>query len=174
MSKKKYAFIDGNNLYLGAKAQGFKIDYRKLRLYLTNKFEVSKAFIFIGYDPERTKLYIALQNAGFILIQKPTVKYYENGKKTIKGNVDAELVLHSAAIEYDNYDGAIIITSDGDFRCLFDYLKENNKLERIITPTKFYSSLFQPISKYILPLKTIEPMIRMGHKNAGIRVRSKP
>ncbi len=63
----------------------------------------------------------------------------------MKGNVDAELVLHSAAIEYDNYDKAIVITSDGDFRCLFEYLKEKEKLERIITPTKFYSSLFQPI-----------------------------
>ena len=42
----------------------------------------------------------------------------------MKGNVDAELVLHSAAIEYDNYDKAIVITSDGDFRCLFEYLKE--------------------------------------------------
>ncbi len=160
---KNYAFIDGNNLYLGAKSQGIKVDYRKLRLYLTHKFNVAKAFIFIGYDPDRTSLYVALQNAGFLLVQKPTIKYYENGKKTMKGNVDAELVLHSAAIEYDNYDKAIVITSDGDFRCLFEYLKEKEKLERIITPTKFYSSLFQPISKYILPLKQIEPMVRLDH-----------
>ncbi len=154
-----YAFIDGNNLYLGAKTQGIKIDYRKLRLYLTNKFDVVKAFIFIGYDPERSRLYDSLHNAGFILVSKPTVKYYENGKRTMKGNVDAELVLHSAAIEYDNYNQAIIITSDGDFRCLFDYLKENNKLKRIITPTKFYSSLLQKFRKDILPLSTIGKMI---------------
>lgn len=122
-----------------------------------------RLFIFIGYDPDRTALYAALHNAGFVLVQKPTVKYYENGKKTMKGNVDAELVLHSAAIEYDNYEKAIVITSDGDFRCLFEYLKEKEKLERIITPTRFYSSLFQPISEYILPLKQIEPMIRLDH-----------
>ncbi len=160
---KNYAFIDGNNLYLGARSQGIKIDYRKLRLYLTHKFGVAKAFIFIGYDPKRSSLYTALRNAGYILIQKPTVKYYENGKRTMKGNVDAELVLHSAAIEYKNYDRAIVITSDGDFRCLFEYLREKEKLERVITPTRFYSSLFQPISKYILPLKQIESKIKLDH-----------
>lgn len=45
-----YAFIDGNNLYLGAKNQGIKLDYRKLRLYIRNKCDVEKAFIFIGFD----------------------------------------------------------------------------------------------------------------------------
>lgn len=156
---KNYAFIDGNNLYLGAKSQGIRVDYRKLRLYLTHKFNVAKAFIFIGYDPERSSLYAALHNAGYILIQKPTVKYYENGKRTMKGNVDAEIVLHSAAIEYENYDKAIVVTSDGDFRCLFEYLEEQDKLGHIITPTKFYSSLLQKFRKDILPLSTIKKMI---------------
>jgi uncharacterized LabA/DUF88 family protein len=35
----------------------------------------------------------------------------------VKGNVDAELVLHTM-IEYDNYSKAIIISGDGDFFCL--------------------------------------------------------
>lgn len=156
---KNYAFIDGNNLYLGAKSQGIRVDYRKLRLYLTHKFNVAKAFIFIGYDPERSSLYAALHNAGYILVQKPTVKYYENGKRTMKGNVDAEIVLHSAAIEYEKYDKTIVITSDGDFRCLFEYLGKQDKLGRIITPTKFYSSLLQKFRKDILPLSTIKKMI---------------
>lgn len=32
-NNKTYAFIDGNNLYLGAKSQNIELDYRKLRLY---------------------------------------------------------------------------------------------------------------------------------------------
>ena len=56
----------------------------------------------------------------------------------MKGNVDAELVLYSAAIEYDNYDKAIVITSDDDFACLFKFLTGRGKLEKIITPTKFW------------------------------------
>ena len=157
---KTYAFIDGNNLYLGAKSQNIELDYRKLRLYLTHKFGVKKAFIFIGYDPDRGYLYNMLVNAGFILIHKPTVVYVENGKRTMKGNVDAELVLYSAAIEYSNYDKAIVITSDGDFTCLFSFLTEREKLSKIITPTRFYSSLFQPLSSYILPLYEIAPMVK--------------
>lgn len=74
----------------------------------------------------------------------------------MKGNVDAELVLHSAAIEYDNYDKAILVTSDGDFTCLIKHFKENNKLGKIITPTQYYSSLFQPYASYILPLNRIK------------------
>lgn len=133
------------------------MDYRKFRLYLTHKFKVSKAFI--GYDPEHTKLYANLHNAGFILIHKPTVKYYENGKQTMKGNVDAELVLHCAAIEYNNYNKAVIVTSDGDFRCLLDFLKDRGKLERVITPTKFYSSLLRKFRDDVLSLSKIKSIV---------------
>ncbi len=162
--KKNYAFIDGNNLYLGAKSQGIELDYRKLRLYLKNKFNVEKAIIFIGYDPDRTSLYSNLVEAGFKLVHKPTVYYYEDGKRTMKGNVDAELVLHAAAIEYRNYEKAIIVSSDGDFTCLIQFLLEKNKLLKIITPTNFYSRLFHPYTSYILTLKKIRDTISKNRK----------
>ena len=158
-TSKTYAFIDGNNLYLGAKSQSINLHYGDLRLYLRNRLGVDKVFLFIGYDPNNASLYKTLQNYGYILIFKPTIAYTENGKRTMKGNVDAELVLHSAAIEYKNYNKAIIITSDGDFACLIKYLEENKKLAKIITPTKFYSSLFQPYTSYILPLNRIKTNI---------------
>ncbi len=156
---KNYAFIDGNSLYLGAKSQGIKLHYGDLRLYLRNRLQADKVFLFIGYDPDNANLYKILQSYGYILVFKPTICYTENGKKTMKGNVDAELVLHSAAIEYDNYDKAILITSDGDFTCLIKHLKEHNKLSKIITPTKYYSSLFQPYTSYILPISRIRNSI---------------
>ena len=83
----------------------------------------------------------------------------------MKGNVDAELVLHAAAIEYANYDKAIIISSDGDFACLMRYLKANAKLGRIITPTASYSSLLRPFGEFILPLKAIKKNISL-HRRA--------
>lgn len=70
----------------------------------------------------------------------------------MKGNVDAELVLYCSAIEYDNYDSAVIISSDGDFACLYRYLERRGKLMRIITPTVRYSSLLKSFSGYITPL----------------------
>lgn len=157
--EKNYAFVDGNNLYLGARSQGINLDYRKFRLYLKNKFNVEKAFLFIGYDPERTRMYNYLVSSGYILIHKPTVIYHENGRRMMKGNVDAELVLYAAAIEYNNYSQAVIVTSDGDFACLIDYLRKNDKLRRIITPTEFYSSLLQDFRQNILPLRNIRGII---------------
>ena len=164
---QNYAFIDGNNLYLGVKTQNIQLDYRKLRFYLRDKLEVEKAFIFIGYDQSQTALYSALQSYGFILIFKPTVIYRDpTGHKQMKGNVDAELVLHASAIEYSNYKRAVIISSDGDFACLVRFLSENNKLSKLITPTEHYSKLLRPFSKYILPLKTIKPNIEHTGKKS--------
>jgi hypothetical protein len=40
-----YAFIDSNNLHLGTvKNQGWKIDYKKFRVWLRDKFNVSVLF----------------------------------------------------------------------------------------------------------------------------------
>src|SRR6266568_8186907 len=129
-----YAFIDSQNLNLGVRSLGWHMDYKKFRLYLKNKYGVDRALMFIGLVGNNQKLYTELQAAGFILVFKPTVQYFENGKKTVKGNVDAELVLHAAAIEFPNYDKAIIITGDGDFACLISYLDGKGKLLHVMTP----------------------------------------
>ena len=83
----------------------------------------------------------------------------ERGHKTMKGNVDAELVLHASAIEYANYNQAVIVTGDGDFACLMKYLEKNNKLCKIIVPTVKYSKLLRPYNGYILPLAVISKQI---------------
>lgn len=77
-------------------------------------------------------MYTSLQKYGYILIFKPTL-LLPDGK--IKGNIDAELVLHTT-IEYPNYDKAVIVTGDGDFHCLIEYLKKQDKLERLLIPNR--------------------------------------
>ncbi|MEW6555992.1 MAG: NYN domain-containing protein [Elusimicrobiota bacterium] len=85
-------------------------------------------------------MYTSLQEYGYILIFKPTL-FLPNGK--VKGNIDAELVLHTM-IEYPNYDKAVIVTGDGDFHCLIEYLKRHNKLGKIIVPNRYrFSSLLR-------------------------------
>ncbi|MCE1253816.1 MAG: NYN domain-containing protein [Anaerolineae bacterium] len=80
------------------------------------------------------------------MILKPTLEL-PNGK--IKGNVDAELVLHSM-IQYSNYSGAILVSGDGDFYCLAEYLEQNNKLLRLIVPNRTYSQLLKRYAGYIV------------------------
>ena len=156
-----YAFIDGANLHLSIKSQGWNLDYRKLRIYLTNKFQVGKALIFLGYIPRYEYIYRNLRASGFELVFKPTSSYKTRlGIIKHKGNIDAELVLHAAAIEYDNYDRAVIVSGDGDFACLLDFLKQRGKLMKIITPGPRYSSLMSPYAKDLMSLAQVKSSLR--------------
>ncbi|MFH1508865.1 MAG: NYN domain-containing protein [bacterium] len=155
MSDKKernYAFIDSQNLNLGVKSQGWSLDFHRFRVFLQNKYNIQKAYLFIGFVSGNQMLYSDLQEAGFICVFKPTLEIKENGRVKIKGNVDAELVLHSM-IEYPNYKKAIIVSGDGDFYCLIEYLDKNNKLRKIIVPNARYSSLIRKYSKYIVNIQ---------------------
>ncbi len=135
-----YAFIDSQNLNLGIKQQGWTLDFKKFRVYLLEKYGITKAFLFIGYIATNQSLYTALQSFGYILVFKPTLQG-EKGK--IKGNVDAELVLH-AMKEMSHYDKALIVSGDGDFACLVEHLKRMGKLLNLMVPDRNqYSSLLR-------------------------------
>jgi uncharacterized LabA/DUF88 family protein len=138
--KSNYAFIDSQNLNLSIRDLGWVLDFKRFRIYLEDKYAITKAFIFIGYVPTNQSLYVSLQKDGYILIFKPTLQL-PDGK--VKGNIDAEMVLH-AMIEYPNYDKALIVTGDGDFYCLVEYLKKQKKLLRLMVPNqRKYSSLLR-------------------------------
>ena len=170
---KVYAFIDSQNLNLGIRSQGWKLDWRKFRQYLKSKYDVVNAYLFIGQVAGNEFLYTFLHECGFILIFKPTLYHRVKDRTIIKGNVDAELVLHSM-IEYPNYEKAIIVSGDGDFHCLIEYLEKKDKLLKIIVPTKHYSSLLRNFNKknYITRVDLLRDSLEQ--KETGIRGRSKP
>jgi len=142
--QKNYAFIDSQNLNLGIKSLGWKLDYKKFRVYLKEKYHIKKAYLFIGYVPANQDLYSSLQSMGYVLVFKPTLPDKDGN---IKGNIDADLVLQ-AMIDYRKYDKAVIVTSDGDFYSLVKYLYTNKKLERVISPyMKTCSSLLKKTAK---------------------------
>lgn len=144
-----YAFIDSQNLNLAIRGLKWKIDWKKLRVLLTDKYQIGKAFLFIGYVPGNEKLYTSLQEAGYIVVFRPTLE--KNG--IVKGNCDAELVLH-AMIEYNNYAKAMIVSGDGDFHCLIEYLAEHDKLLKIGIPSRRgFSSLLRKYAEYFLFLQ---------------------
>ncbi|MDP2207717.1 MAG: NYN domain-containing protein [Bacteroidota bacterium] len=87
-----YAFIDSQNLNLGIQELGWKLDFKRFRIYLEEKYNVEKAYLFIGYLPENQDIYTSLQNYGYVLVFKPVLK---NKKGEVKGNVDADLVLQA-------------------------------------------------------------------------------
>ncbi|OGS27698.1 MAG: hypothetical protein A2297_04200 [Elusimicrobia bacterium RIFOXYB2_FULL_48_7] len=155
--RNNYAFIDSQNLNLSIRSQNWILDFRRFRVYLKQKYSVTKAFIFIGQMEANQNLYDALKNFGYLLVYKPTVSLSDG---TVKGNIDAELVLH-AMLEFKNYDKAVIVTSDGDFYCLVDYLKSQNKLEKLIVPySRRYSSLLQKFRNDTLFMDGLRNVLR--------------
>jgi uncharacterized LabA/DUF88 family protein len=173
--KGNYAFIDSQNLNLGVQKMGWKMDWRKFRQFLRDVYGVEKAFMFIGYMPENEKLYDQMHESGYLIVLKPTldmfhtekneegrVKNDEESKEPLveekkqerpatKGNVDAELVLY-AVKEMPNYRNAVIVSGDGDFYGLVEYLAEQQKLEKLLAPNWQYSSLLKPFDQYIVRL----------------------
>ena len=154
--RKVYAFIDSQNLNLGVKSQGWSLDFSKFRVFLKEKYNVSKAFLFIGYLKNHVQLYASLKKSGYFLIYKPVVV---SKTRYVKGNVDAELVLHSM-IEFPNYNKAVIVSGDGDFYCLVKYLVNKKKLAKIIAPNKKYSSLLRRFAQYIVNISLFKDKLR--------------
>lgn len=155
MQLKNYAFIDSQNMNLSIRAQGWFLHFRRFRVYLSEKYHVEKAYVFIGYLLGNTSLYNALQEAGFICVFKPTLTYKDG---TTKGNCDAELVLQTM-IDFSEYSRAVLVSGDGDFYCLVKYLIEKNKLAALLIPDKRkYSALlkfreFRPYLRFMNDLR---------------------
>ncbi len=159
-TKGNYAFIDNQNLNVSTQKFGWKMDWRRFRQFLKEEYGVTKAYMFIGYVPEFEDMYQSLNESGYGIVLKPTTTgsapasepngEHVNGdnKKPIKGNVDADLVLW-AMKEIDNYDKAVLVSGDGDFFGLVEYLAEKQKLLKLLVPSMHYSRLFKPYEQYV-------------------------
>lgn len=175
-----YAFIDSQNLNLGVQKAGWKLDWKKFRDYLSEEHNVTRAFLFIGYMAENEAMYNQLHASGYSIVLKPTVETSipradeantpkEDRKPVIKGNIDAELVLY-AMKEMPNYKQAVIVSGDGDFLCLAEYLADKKRLRHIMTPNWQYSSLLKPYEKYIIRIDTLRKQL----EHYDFRRKSKP
>lgn len=110
---------------------------------------------------ENQDLYDFLQRAGFI------VKFREHnpnmsGKK--KGNVDTDIVfevMKKIKDESNNFDKIILVSGDGDYIKMVQYLIKNDRFEHILFPIgKFASSLYNKISnKYKTSLNRVRSKI---------------
>jgi len=134
LQKKNAVCIDGSNLYNGMITLGWKLDYRRFRVWLKEKYEVETAYLFLGMIPKYNNLYINLENQGYTLIFKE-VTYDRDGKP--KGNYDADLVVKVMQDAYENkFDQAVLVSSDGDYTGLVRFLQEKSRLSVILSPAK--------------------------------------
>jgi uncharacterized LabA/DUF88 family protein len=127
-----HSFVDGPNLHKSLDRNGLRIDLARFRTYLREKLGVSVAYYFIGYVPGREDLYRDLESAGYVVVLKPTLLLPDGG---VKGNCDTELVL-KAATTVSDYEQAVLVTNDGDFSCLVQYLKARGQFRNLVASSR--------------------------------------
>jgi len=153
-----YAYVDGQNLYMGTTKSEPKwnIDLERFRIYLKEKYDVSKAFYYLGYVQEGSeieKLYEEIQSAGFVLVFRQHNSAMLGQKK---GNVDSDIIFNIMKRLYrkEKFDNIVLVSGDGDYKMIVDFLINENRFEKILFPnSKFRSSLYKKISgKYYASL----------------------
>jgi uncharacterized LabA/DUF88 family protein len=141
------AFIDGQNLHLGTSQEGWKIDLGKFRIYLKDKYHVTEAYYFLGYvSDEQVELYNNLQKSGFIVVFK---EHHVSSVGKKKGNVDSDIIFEMMRNCIDNleFSKVILVSGDGDYKKVVDYLITKNRFEKILFPNrKFASSLYKKLT----------------------------
>jgi len=131
--ENNFAYIDGANLHNGIKSLGWILDYKKFRIWLREKYNIQVAYLFIGLIPKNKDLYTCLQEYGFTLVFKEVI-YDGSGKP--KGNCDSDLVLQATCDMFrNNFHQALIVSSDGDYTNLVKFLKINQKLIAVLSPS---------------------------------------
>ena len=137
------AYLDGANLHKGVQSSSWKLDYRKFRSWIRQKFKVTDAYLFIGMMSKHADLYTALQAAGYALVFKEIV--YDGAGKA-KGNCDADLVLQATRDQYErNPRAVVLVSSDGDYAPLVRFWQEKKVQCTIVSPA--------PIDKCSILLK---------------------
>ncbi len=127
------AYIDGANLHKGIQSLGWHLDYARFRAWLTHRFGVGQAYLFIGMIPRHKDLYTYLAECGFVLVYKEVVY---DGEGKAKGNCDADLIVRVMEDAYGSaLREAIIVTSDGDYAPLVMFLKRRNQLRALVSPS---------------------------------------
>lgn len=145
------AYIDGQNLYMGTAKSNPKwhIDLARFRIYLEQKYNVERAYYYLGYVQEGLQieqLYETIQAAGFVLMFRQHNSAML-GKK--KGNVDSDIIfsIMKRLYQKDSFQKIILVSGDGDYKMLVDFLIQENRFEKILFPNrKFRSSLYKEIS----------------------------
>lgn len=134
--ENNYAFVDGQNLYIGTKHENWSINYGRLSIYLKDKYKVTKIFYFWGYYREENKsVYKKLANLDFIQIFK---EHVQNQKSIKKGNVDSNLVFEimKKINSKESFDKIVLISGDGDYKKLVYHLLQKHKLKKILFPSE--------------------------------------
>lgn len=146
------AYVDGQNLHLGTTKRDpvWEVSLTRFRVFLEERYNVKKAYYYLGYVQDGgvyQKLYEEVQDAGFILVFR---EHNSAMKGTKKGNVDSDIIfsIMKRVYKQEDFDKVILVSGDGDYKQLVDFLIAENKFEKILFPKqKYASSLYKAITR---------------------------
>lgn len=127
---QKFALIDSQNLKKSVEAIDKKIDYKRFRLWLERKYDISCAIMFFGFIESQEDHYAYLRKCGFDLVFRDI----DNHLGKIKANIDICLTIW-VMDNLEKIEKAHLVTSDGDFYDLVERLKQDVKFGGVISPS---------------------------------------
>ncbi len=135
-----YAFVDAANvIYRNSDVHPWKIDLRKLHKYLKERFGVERVLYYGGIDNRnqtQVRIYKKMEEWGYELRLNP-VKHFvnERGEWYTKADVDSRMTFEMMRFLPD-YDRAIVLTGDGDFYWVLEFLLQTKEQVRLIASPK--------------------------------------
>ena len=143
-----YAFIDGTNLHLTYYYLQQPLNYQKLRNYLAKRHNVTTAYYFIGLIEKRSGYYQELELYGYTMkFRRPVLHWVDpiicqrclhvvvSGGMKRKCDCDADMAFQIIE-DINNYDKAVLISSDGDFDNVVKKLITLDKFKLVLAPCK--------------------------------------
>lgn len=128
-----YAYIDCQNIHMWTTNNWRTIDRDKFFVYLKQKFNIDKAYMFIWLkkDQKSIDLYNKLSWIWYTMKLRHTVPFW---KWQIKWNIDWDLIVQAMLDCYEWWlTLAYLITSDWDFNSLVKVLKSKKLLWKVLT-----------------------------------------
>jgi uncharacterized LabA/DUF88 family protein len=149
----------------------WEIDLARFREYLSRKYNVGKVFYYLGYVQDSfEELYVEIQSAGFILVFRQHNPAMLGLKK---GNVDSDIIFSVMKRIYkqEDFDKVLLISGDGDYKILVDFLIEEKRLAKVLFPNqRRASSLYKKIGhEFFDDLSKTEIRVKIGKRKGGLR-----
>jgi len=128
-------FVDVGNIYGSVRrAYGHTmVNYEALRDYLTTEGVIVTLTAFAAYDPaheQQQQFLDRLAAQGFRVVMKP-IRRFADG--SVKGDMDMEMAVEVLA-NAPHLDQVVLVTGDGDFVPVVEYLARLGKIVRVIGP----------------------------------------
>ena len=136
-------FIDTQNLYHSARnLYNARVNFGAVlkEIVAGRKLVRAVAYVITTEAGDEKNFFEALTKLG-IETKTKDLQVFHTGTKKADWDVGFTVDVMRMA---SRLDAVIIVSGDGDFHCLIEYLRKHNKIERIIIPNRYkYSSLLR-------------------------------